>query len=273
MIRKLILVLFSSVFLAGCISSPPPDHHTEEVYRIAHSTSSRERFVADCAELGFNVVHTNDTRRMDAESILVFLDTCEANGVMGFPRIDRGPNVEEIIEGIKDHPALLAVGSDDEAEGERVPLEEQYRYYAQVKSVAPDLQVWRNWNGSSEGHSWDEYFPPKDRIKDSCDKVLLAVYPWGIWGNPPRFDPDGWVESERNRALPYLNSDTPLIPIMQGYYGGGWRQPDMEMQWGFWSDICNSYAIWLYRPDPPSYTGFEKSPLREEVKKLNKGVR
>ena len=271
MIKKLILVLFSSVFLAGCVSGPPPDHHTEEVYRIAHSTPAGA--VRDIADMGFNIVHTNDFRRASIPEILTFLDQCQNAGVKAYLRIDRGPNVGDIIRGIGQHIALIAVSSDDEAEGERIPLEEQDKYLRQLKEAAPDMMVWRNWNGSSEGHHWDEYFPPRDRIGEVCDVVLFCVYPWGTWGNPPRFDPEGWVESERNRGLSYLNPDTPLIPIMQGYYGDGWRKPDMEMQWGFWNDICNSYAIWLYHPDSSDHTGFEKSHLREEVKKLNKGVR
>jgi len=245
------------------------NHHTDEVHRITHSTSSKEYIIGKCSELGFNVIHTNDTRRADVGGILKFLNKCEANGVMGFPRIDRGSNVPEIIRGIKDHPALFGVGSDDEAEGERVPLVEQYKYYEQVKSVAPDLTVLRNWAGNNEGHTWDEFFPPHNRIKDVCDVVLFCVYPFAVGT-----DPDEWLQSEKDRAWAYINLDTKLMPIMQAFNQEGTPKTDLQRQWNFWKEWCNSYALYVRIGDiHEGYTGFSQDKdLNEQVKKLNKEV-
>jgi len=267
-----VLVGLSVGQLPGKVEAEPErNHRTLKALRIAHTVPAKGRMIKDCADLGFNVVHTNDTHNMDGDSVYQFLEKCKDFGVMGLPRIDRGPHVETTIEKIKDHANLLGVISDDETEGERIPLSEQIDYYSTVKSIAPNILVFRGWNGSSPNHSWDEYFPPKDKIKNVCDVVFFAVYPWGTVNG--KYIPEKWMRSERDRALPYLNRDTPLVPIMQGFYGERFKRPNMQIQWDFWKELCNSYAIWLHGAGNAPATGFaEDNELREQVRKLNKEV-
>ena len=261
--------------LPGKVEAKPEEgeknHHAGEVYKIAHSTPFRSGMIRDVAELGFNVIHTNQTRKMEPDDVWNFLEKCKLNGVLGLPRVDRGSHLEKVLERIREHPNLLGVISDDESEGERISLAEQINYYSAVKTTAPKVLVFRNWNGTSPKHSWEEFFPPKDKIRQVCDVVLLTVYPWGKVHE--EYIPEKWLKSERDRVLPYLNPDTPLVPIMQGFYGEGFKKPNLQMQWNFWKKITNSYAIWLYRADT-GYKGFgQDDELREQVKKLNKEVR
>jgi len=246
------------------------NHHTEGILKIAYATPNRTHMIQDCADLGFNVIDCASTLDDTPDDVWKFIEKCRQAGAKALVRVDPGPYFTAVIERIKDHPSLLAVHEYDEMEGSRISVKRQKAYCEVVKKIAPNLQVFCNWDGSSEGYSWDEYFPKKDEIYSVCDVVLFCVYPWGEWEG--HYDPEGWVKRERDRALPYLNPDTPLIPIMQGFYGGKWLKPDMEKQWGFWKDICNSRAIWLYRPDSAENTGFEKGELREQVKKLNEGI-
>ena len=169
------------------------------------------------------------------------LDRHEKAGVYGsVPLFSRGiyqPGkgineqiMTQIVEALKDHPALLMFMLFDEPEGQKIPAVDVIRWYKMVKKLAPKRIVWTNFYRLN---TFSEYVKGSD-IASYCyypfpaDSVS-AIYAW-------------------NQAIgKESNYRKPLLSYLQTYASGSTPMPTTrQLTAQFYVDIISGMKLFAY---------------------------
>ncbi|MBA7492472.1 hypothetical protein ES702_03022 [subsurface metagenome] len=230
------------------------NYETEEQYRIAFAFAPSQHLPSykEVAEAGFNVVHTylrNDIK---------FLDECQKYGLKAIVPIS-GDNLEEVLNRIKDHPALLAVYPWDEPGLYGRPNKnEQEQIYERIKRVSQKVKLFGNWNGIY----WKRWMN-----LDAADFISFSCYPYQ-WSQ----NPTAYLCRYEWKVRDYIKRDIPVIPIIQAFYGGQYKEPDVIKQYEFWSEHLktNSYGVYCWGAGESALRGIiHDERLMREVREIN----
>lgn len=158
------------------------------------------------------------------------LDIAQANRLYVMPALFRRglinhrgflniPAIRKIVQGLKDHPALLGWDLVDEPECYQITGGTMRKAYHAVKEVDPDHVVWvnlcyrdqfKNYSGCSDFASYDHYPIPSEPVSllDEWNRDIAAAFP----GKPlisylQAYNPEGvrLPTYEELRAMAFLN--------------------------------------------------------------------
>lgn len=238
------------------------------IFKVAHTTLSGQTYINEVRGLGFNIIHTNDTRNQDENQVLAFCNRCLSVRAKAMPRVDyTNPRLTQIIQKIRGHKGLTGVVTNDELDCEHIPISTQKAYYNTVKSIAPEMCVYALYNGCS--HS---YMPSGAEFNQVCNVVIWGSYPYRVGENG---DFKQAVARQRTRMEFVVNrmkgSSRCLLPNVQAFYGGVFRMPCVKWQRDLWANYltgkrCRMGTCYWFAGRGSSYNGFmENAYLKNEV--------
>jgi len=238
------------------------NHHTDKVYRIGHTTSAISRCLHDLWELGFNVIHTNDSRKFSIADFRLWLDKCNEKNMYFLPRITTG-QAESILPHIKDDPNLAGVTCWDELDCEHISKDDQQLFAKICEKEAPNVLRFASID-QGDWNKWVDF--------DSWDIIMASCYP-----NLEEWQNQAAMNAHLGKIKTILPQNKPFMVILRGYEEKSEGVPNIIEQYRWWNNNIpggmNSYAIYLHGAGNEA-TGFaERDDMKEQVKKLNKEIR
>jgi len=238
------------------------------IFKVAHTNLSGQSYINESRNLGFNIIHTNDTRNQNENEVLAFCNRCWSVGAKAMPRVDlTNSRLTQIIQKIKGNAGLTGVVTNDELDIEHVSLADQKWYYNKVKSIAPKMYVYALYNSGNVA-----YQPRGSEFNQVCDVVIWGSYPYRVGEN------SGFKQAlaRQQARMEYIvnrmrGSSRCLLPIVQAFYGGVYRMPCVKWQRDLWANYlagkrCRMGTAYWFAGRGSSYNGFmENAYLKNEV--------